>query len=80
MEQTELQLRHPKTGALCDCRVWVSSRHPARDAASISWRAEISIAGQPRIDLGPRNTELAPGALLLPPDLLARTLLERSLR
>ena len=79
MEQTELQLRHPKTGEPCDCTVWVSSRHTAQGAASISWRAELRIQGQLTQAIGPRNTELMEGALLLPPDVLAKTLMERAL-
>lgn len=79
MDLTELQLNHPQTGELCDCKVWVTSRHPSQDGASITWRAEVRIEGKPKLDIGPRSSDLMAGALLLPPDLLARSLLERAL-
>lgn len=82
MDQAEFRLPHPRTGEPCDCKVWISSRHAAAGgAASISWRADVQIGDQAaKLELGPRIDNLMAGALLLPPDTLARQLVERSLR
>lgn len=79
MDQVDLSLGHPKTGAPCDCTVWINSRHPAQGGASVTWHAVVRTAGQPQQEIGPRSSSLMEGALLLPPETLARVLLEQAL-
>lgn len=79
MEVTEFQLNHPKTGAPCDCTVWVMSRHRSTEGANIVWRAEWRMADQPKMEIGLRSSDLLVGALLLPSEVLARALMEGAL-
>lgn len=79
MEQVELSMGHPQTGSACQCTVWIVSRHPTQDGAEVTWHAKVRETGQAERELSLRHTALMQGALLLPAEVLAKSLLTQSL-
>ncbi|WP_374434775.1 hypothetical protein [Inhella sp.] len=79
MEHVELSMGHPTTGSPCQCSVWIVSRHATQGGAEVTWHAKVREQGQAEREFGLRHTELMEGALLLPPEVLAKSLLTQSL-
>ena len=79
MEHVELSMGHPRTGSPCECTVWIVSRHATQAGAEVTWHAKVREEGQAEREFSLRHTELMAGAMLLPTEVLAKSLLTQSL-